>query len=70
MWPGDALLLTKALGVGAVLAATLRGDARGRWYAAAAALMAQSNGALPRETRPGGGRAARLGWRAAGWRVV
>lgn len=39
---GDALLLTGPLGTGAVLAAAMRGRARGRWLAGAVAAMERS----------------------------
>jgi selenide,water dikinase len=41
--PGDALILTKPLGTGTVLAADMRGRARARWVMAAYAHMLQSN---------------------------
>ena len=43
--PGDALILTKPLGTGIVLAAHMRGLARVDWLAAALDSMARSNGA-------------------------
>lgn len=41
--PGDALVLTKALGTGTLLAADMRGKARARWLMGAFAHMLQSN---------------------------
>jgi selenide,water dikinase len=41
--PGDALILTKPLGTGTLLAANMRAKARGRWVMASYAHMIQSN---------------------------
>ena len=45
---GDALILTKALGTGTLLAADMRAEAKGRWVAGAVASMLQSNAAAAR----------------------
>ncbi len=49
--PGDALVLTKPLGTGVVLAADMQGRAPGRVVAAAIASMAQSNAEAARIAR-------------------
>ena len=43
--PGDALILTKPIGTGTLLAADMRGKARSRWVQAAIAHMTQSQAA-------------------------
>jgi len=56
--PGDALILTKPLGTGALLAADMRHAADGRWIDAAIAAMLQSNGPAARIARQHGASAA------------
>jgi len=46
--PGDALVLTRALGSGVLLAAAMRGRGRSRWLAAALARMTASQAAAAR----------------------
>ncbi|MDX5361704.1 MAG: selenide, water dikinase SelD [Alphaproteobacteria bacterium] len=41
--PGDALIVTKPIGTGVILAANMAGKAKGRWLSAAIAAMRQSN---------------------------
>jgi selenide,water dikinase len=49
--PGDALILTKPIGTGSLLAAHMRGKAKARWVMAAIAHMTQSNSAAARILR-------------------
>lgn len=56
--PGDALVLTKALGVGALLAADMRGHARGRWIDHAIECMLRSSRAAADILREHGATAA------------
>jgi selenide,water dikinase len=58
MRPGDALVLTKPIGTGTLLAADMRGKAKARWVAAAIEHMCRSN-------REAAGVLARHGARAA-----
>lgn len=46
--PGDALILTKPIGSGVIMAAEMSGEARGDWVAAALPLMCQPQGAAAR----------------------
>src|SRR3981189_2399758 len=55
--PGDALILTKPIGTGALLAAHMRGKAKARWVMAAIAHMTQSNRAAARVLRAHGAHA-------------
>ncbi len=55
---GDALVLTKPLGTGTLLAADMRGRARGRWVQAALAHMQRSNQAAAAVLRAHGAVAA------------
>jgi selenide,water dikinase len=56
--PGDALILTKPIGTGALLAAHMRGKARARWVMAAIRHMVQSNRVAANILRAHGARAA------------
>jgi selenide, water dikinase len=56
--PGDALILTKPIGTGSLLAAHMRGKAKARWVMAAIAHMTQSNRAAAAILRAHGVRAA------------
>ncbi len=55
--PGDLLVLTKPLGTGIVLAAAMRGLARGEWLAAAIASMRRTNAEAGRIFAEAGARA-------------
>jgi selenide,water dikinase len=56
--PGDALVLTRPLGTGTLLAADMRGRAKGRWVAAAVAHMQRTNQAAAAVLRAHGAVAA------------
>jgi selenide,water dikinase len=56
--PGDALILTKPIGTGSLLAAHMRGKAKARWVMAAIAHMTQSNAAAARILRAHGATSA------------
>ena len=56
--PGDALILTKPVGTGSLLAAHMRGKAKARWVMQAIAHMTQSNQAAAHILRAHGARAA------------
>jgi selenide,water dikinase len=55
--PGDQLVLSKALGTGVLLAADLRGLARGAWLKGVIASMLRPNAAALRAARDGGAQA-------------
>jgi selenide,water dikinase len=56
--PGDALILSKPIGTGALLAAHMRGKAKARWVMTAVAHMIQSNATAARILRAHGATAA------------
>ncbi len=56
--PGDALILSKPIGTGSLLAAHMRGKAKARWVMAAIAHMTQSNRTAAHILRAHGARAA------------
>lgn len=56
--PGDALILTKPIGTGTLLAADMRGKAKARWVMAALAQMVKSNAQAALVLRRHGVRAA------------
>jgi selenide, water dikinase len=56
--PGDALILSKPIGTGTLLAADMRGKAKARWVMAAIAHMIQSSGRAAEILRRHGVRAA------------
>lgn len=58
LWPGDALILTKPIGTGSLLAAHMRGRAKARWVMAAIAHMTQSNRSAAHILQAHGARAA------------
>jgi len=58
MRPGDALVLTKPIGTGTLLAADMRGKAKARWVAAAVEHMCRSNQAAAAVLARHGARAA------------
>jgi selenide, water dikinase len=56
--PGDALILTKPIGTGTLLAADMRGKAKARWVMAAIGQMLRSNGPAAAILRQHGAHAA------------
>jgi selenide, water dikinase len=56
--PGDALILTKPVGTGSLLAAHMRGKAKARWVMAAIGHMTKSNGGAAQILQEHGVRAA------------
>uniref|UniRef100_A0A383W2K1 Selenide, water dikinase n=1 Tax=Tetradesmus obliquus TaxID=3088 RepID=A0A383W2K1_TETOB len=56
--PGQALILTKALGTGSILAAAMRGEAKGRWVSSCLDAMAASSAEAARVLRQHGCSAA------------
>jgi selenophosphate synthase len=56
--PGQALILTKALGTGSIMAAAMRGQAKGRWISSCLDAMATSSAEAARILRQHGCSAA------------